>query len=109
MSVVRIYPPPLVSWLPLDTDGMPRSNVVEAVLRQCRADGVLVREPLVVVAVSGGPDSTALLHALARAAPRLNLQLTAAHLDHGLRRASAEDARRGAAPCAALAVALVSR
>jgi tRNA(Ile)-lysidine synthase len=88
---------------------MPRSNVVEAVLRQCRADGVLIREPRVVVAVSGGPDSTALLHAMARAAPRLNLQLTAAHLDHGLRRASAEDARRVAAICAALEVTLVSR
>src|ERR1700682_1444669 len=92
MSVVRIYPPPLVSWLPLDTDGMPRSNVVEAVLRQCRADGVLIREPRAVVAVSGGPDSTALLHAMDRCAPRLHLQLTGAPLHTRLARGPAEAA-----------------
>ena len=88
---------------------MPRSNVVETVLRHCRADEVLARDPRVVVAVSGGPDSTALLHALVRAAPRLKLQLTAAHLDHGLRRGSAADARRVAALCLTLEVPLVSR
>jgi tRNA(Ile)-lysidine synthase len=69
----------------------------------------LPENPGVVVAVSGGPDSTALLHALSRAAPRLKLQLTAAHLDHGLRRASAADARRVAALCATLDLPLVSR
>jgi tRNA(Ile)-lysidine synthase len=88
---------------------MPRSNVVETVLRACRADDVLSRNPLVVVAVSGGPDSTALLHALTRAAPRLGLQLTAAHLDHALRRGSAADAREVARLCEQLKVPLVSR
>ncbi|NUN53143.1 MAG: tRNA(Ile)-lysidine synthetase, partial [Planctomycetaceae bacterium] len=40
----------------------------------------------VVVAFSGGPDSTALLHALAAlaAGPGPRLRLVAAHLDHGL-------------------------
>ena len=38
-----------------------------------------------LVAVSGGPDSTALLAALAELAPARNWRLTAAHLDHGLR------------------------
>ena len=88
---------------------MPRSNVVESVLRECRADEVLAQNTKVVVAVSGGPDSTALLHALTRAAPRLRLVLTAAHLDHGLRRSSAADARKVAALCDRLAVPLVSR
>lgn len=88
---------------------MPRSNVVETVLRACRADEVLSRNPKVVVAVSGGPDSTALLHALTRAAPRLGLKLTAAHLDHGLRPASAADARQVARLCDRLNVPLVSR
>ncbi len=51
----------------------------------------------VVVAVSGGPDSVALLDVLARlretASARLNLNLHIAHLDHKLRgRDSAEDA-----------------
>ncbi|MFO7246306.1 MAG: tRNA lysidine(34) synthetase TilS [Bacillota bacterium] len=47
----------------------------------------------VVVAVSGGPDSTALLAALAALAPGRGYRLVAAHLDHGLRPDSAGDAR----------------
>ncbi len=39
----------------------------------------------VVVACSGGPDSTALAHALHRLAPELGLSLTLASVDHGLR------------------------
>ena len=39
----------------------------------------------VLVAVSGGADSTALLWCLSEAAPGLGLQLTAAHLNHSLR------------------------
>jgi tRNA(Ile)-lysidine synthase len=88
---------------------MPRGNVVEAVLRECRRDTILARRPRVVVAVSGGADSTALLHALTRAAPRLGLDLTAAHLDHGLRRGSEADATKVAALCDRLGVPLVSR
>ena len=38
-----------------------------------------------VVAVSGGPDSMALLHLLAGVQKQLNLILTAVWLDHGLR------------------------
>jgi tRNA(Ile)-lysidine synthase len=38
-----------------------------------------------VVAVSGGPDSVALVHALAELAPELGLDLVIAHVDHGLR------------------------
>lgn len=37
-----------------------------------------------VVAVSGGADSLALLHLLARAAPEARLDLVVAHADHGL-------------------------
>jgi tRNA(Ile)-lysidine synthase len=46
----------------------------------------------VVVAYSGGQDSTCLLHALAQS--RLGLELVAAHVDHGLRTDSAADAER---------------
>jgi tRNA(Ile)-lysidine synthase len=47
----------------------------------------------VLVAVSGGPDSTALLALFRRAARRLGVDLHVAHLDHGWRgRASARDA-----------------
>jgi tRNA(Ile)-lysidine synthase len=58
------------------------------------ADRVVVpdRIPL-VLAVSGGPDSMALLHGAADAAPDRGWQLVVAHLDHGLRPDSADDAR----------------
>ncbi len=46
----------------------------------------------VVVGVSGGPDSLALLDALRRYAPERDLALHVAHLDHTLRESSAEDA-----------------
>jgi tRNA(Ile)-lysidine synthase len=47
----------------------------------------------VLVAVSGGPDSTALLTLFRRAARRLDVGLHVAHLDHGWRgRGSARDA-----------------
>jgi tRNA(Ile)-lysidine synthase len=46
----------------------------------------------VVVAVSGGPDSTALLSVLAALSDELHLSLHVAHLNHGLRPAAAEDA-----------------
>jgi len=47
----------------------------------------------VVVAVSGGADSSALLLALDELEGKLDLKLTVAHLDHGLRKDSGADAR----------------
>lgn len=44
----------------------------------------------VLVGVSGGPDSMALLHLLSRLAPDLNIRLGVAHLNHGLRGVSAD-------------------
>ncbi len=46
----------------------------------------------VLVAVSGGADSTALLHVLWRLAPAWRLRLHVLHVDHGLRSDSARDA-----------------
>ncbi|MBJ7609269.1 MAG: tRNA lysidine(34) synthetase TilS [Candidatus Dormibacteraeota bacterium] len=46
----------------------------------------------VVIACSGGPDSTAMLDALARLAPPRRLCLHVAHVDHGLRPGSAAEA-----------------
>jgi tRNA(Ile)-lysidine synthase len=48
----------------------------------------------VVVAVSGGPDSTALLVSLSHIAPVLNLHLTVAHFNHGLRGKEADEDER---------------
>lgn len=46
----------------------------------------------VVVAVSGGPDSLALLHALRALAPSSGLELHVAHFDHRMREGSEADA-----------------
>ncbi|NLG70206.1 MAG: tRNA lysidine(34) synthetase TilS [Firmicutes bacterium] len=63
-----------------------------------RSDGVLV-------ALSGGPDSSALLHALLLLAPRLQLRVQAAHVHHGIRGASADrDAEAARALASRLAV-----
>lgn len=46
----------------------------------------------VVVAVSGGPDSLALLHILAEIREQWHLELLVAHYNHSLRREAADDA-----------------
>ncbi|MFO7556464.1 MAG: tRNA lysidine(34) synthetase TilS [Desulfobacterales bacterium] len=45
----------------------------------------------VVIGVSGGPDSVALLHILLALAPRLSLRLGVAHLNHCLRRIDSDN------------------
>jgi tRNA(Ile)-lysidine synthase len=54
--------------------------------------GLIVRGDAVLVAVSGGPDSVALLHLLVERATAWGLRLGIVHLDHGLREESARDA-----------------
>ena len=53
----------------------------------------------IVVAFSGGPDSTALLWGLSELAPRLSLRLFAAHLDHAMDDGSAARAATASALC----------
>ncbi|QHW32132.1 tRNA lysidine(34) synthetase TilS [Paenibacillus rhizovicinus] len=50
-----------------------------------REEGLWTPGDTVVVAVSGGPDSMALLHLLHRLSGRERLSLVAAHVDHGFR------------------------
>ena len=57
------------------------------------------------VAVSGGSDSTALLHLAADWAGETGVRLVAATVDHGLRPEAAEEAEAVARICAALGVA----
>ena len=47
-----------------------------------------------LVAVSGGPDSVALLHLLCELREELELHLEVAHLQHGIRGAEAEEDAR---------------
>ncbi|HSS52920.1 MAG TPA: ATP-binding protein, partial [Thermoanaerobaculia bacterium] len=62
----------------------------------------------VVVAFSGGPDSTALLWGMAELAPRLSLRLFAAHLDHAMDGGSAARAAAAARLAARLGVPFIT-
>lgn len=67
--------------------------MLERVAEAIDRGSMLNRGDRVIVAVSGGPDSVALLHLLHRLAPERALSLHVFHLDHGLRGAdSAADA-----------------
>jgi tRNA(Ile)-lysidine synthetase-like protein len=68
------------------------ARVRREVARALDRDAVLQTGEHVVVACSGGPDSTALVDALARLAPPRGLTLTIAHVDHGLRPGSDAEA-----------------
>ena len=75
-------------------------DLPEWVLTYARREGLFTTGDRVLVAVSGGPDSVALLHLLVRLAPGLGLDLGVAHFDHGLR---GEDSRADAGFVADLA------
>jgi tRNA(Ile)-lysidine synthase len=84
---------------PAPTSRLPPAQRVPAVARVRRAvaraldgEAVLTVGETVVVACSGGPDSTALVDALARLAPPRRLSLFVAHVDHGLRPGSDAEA-----------------
>lgn len=65
----------------------------QRVTQALQAEGRLLRGWRIVVAVSGGADSVALLCLLCDLAPQLGITLVAAHMDHGIRgAASARDA-----------------
>ena len=59
--------------------------MIKKVLRTIEKYHLLERGERVLAALSGGPDSTALLMALAEIAPEWNLTLCVAHFNHGLR------------------------
>lgn len=64
------------------------------VLRFAREHGLFAGQKRALLAVSGGPDSAALLLILAHLREALGLQLWVAHFDHGLRRRAQREAER---------------
>jgi tRNA(Ile)-lysidine synthase len=80
--------------------------LVAAVDRALQAAGTPARGETIVVGLSGGADSVALTDALAALRRRRGFRLVAAHLDHGLRPESREDAAFCQSLCDALQVPL---
>ncbi|HXN78097.1 MAG TPA: tRNA lysidine(34) synthetase TilS [Candidatus Dormibacteraeota bacterium] len=83
---------------------MLRTNSPDALLQAFQACDLLRAGDRVLVAVSGGPDSTALLVA----AHELGFDLVAAHFDHALRAGSEEVGEQVRELCGRLGVELVS-
>ncbi|MDX1775594.1 MAG: tRNA lysidine(34) synthetase TilS, partial [Desulfobulbales bacterium] len=54
-------------------------------LKTIQQEGLLQAGEKIIVGVSAGPDSMALLHVLARLAPALDITLAAVYVNHGLR------------------------
>ncbi len=82
-------------------------NVRQELLKEAAERGLWSKGDIMVVAVSGGPDSMALLHLLHSLSDEQGLKLVAAHADHGFRgeesaselRFVAEYAQRLGVPC----------
>lgn len=83
---------------------MLREDSSEPLVQGILRSELLRPENAVLVAVSGGPDSTALLVAL----HELGFDITAAHFDHALRAGSEKVAEQVGALCARLGVRLVA-
>src|SRR2546430_17645776 len=66
-------------------------DLVRAAENTIRRHAMLAGGETVLVGVSGGADSVALLHVLLGLAPALGLRLHVLHVDHGLRPDSARD------------------
>lgn len=70
-----------------------------------KSEGLFSRGDRLLVALSGGPDSVALLSLLVELAPSWSLEIAALHVNYGLRgEESDEDARFAAALCQRLGV-----
>jgi tRNA(Ile)-lysidine synthase len=79
-------------------------SLVAAVDRALQSAGAPPRGGTLVVGLSGGKDSVALTDALACLRRRRGFRVVAAHLDHGLRKDSAQDVAFCAALCESLDV-----
>lgn len=69
------------------------NQLFEHISRFCQEHSLFTPGSTMVVGLSGGPDSVFLLHYLADLRHESNLKLIAAHLDHGWRTESSQDAQ----------------
>jgi len=85
-----------------------RTTLMENIVRQSIEDEQLIPAcTRVLVALSGGADSTALLHLLSRLGPQLGFSIAAAHLNHRIRPSAAADAAAVARLCYSLGIPVV--
>jgi tRNA(Ile)-lysidine synthase len=71
---------------------MPGNILISKIRKACAAHKMFAAGDTVACAVSGGPDSVAMLHGLLELKDTLGISLAVAHLDHGFRDESAAEA-----------------
>lgn len=69
------------------------NEIQENVLKTIKKHELIKNGDTIVIGVSGGPDSVALLHILNTLKKQLNTHLVVAHINHGLRKESTEEAQ----------------
>ena len=84
-------------------------DTIDRIKKTIRQDDLLKKGDRVVVAVSGGPDSMALLHILFQLRYELGIDLCVAHLNHQLRNSAGKDEQFVRGVCAKLRVPFISR
>jgi tRNA(Ile)-lysidine synthase len=85
------------------------ARVLERVVQAARRHDLFPPSAMVMVACSGGPDSTCLLHALHRLRRLFRIDLVAFHFDHRLRPGSERDAAYAERQAGSLGVPFVVR
>ncbi|MEW6335664.1 MAG: tRNA lysidine(34) synthetase TilS [Thermodesulfobacteriota bacterium] len=86
------------------------SPMLRSVRKTIAESALLERGDHLLVALSGGPDSVALLRVMALLSPEYGLKLTAAHLNHGLRgEESREEEHFVRTLCAGLGIGCISK
>jgi tRNA(Ile)-lysidine synthase len=91
------------------TYDLSRDPLVQSVEKTMTTYRMLQAGDRVLVGLSGGPDSTAVLLCLHQLAEKLSISLQAAHLNHGLRGdRAAHDARQAAGLAAAIGIPFVA-
>jgi tRNA(Ile)-lysidine synthase len=80
------------------------AKVLERIRTTSRRHELFLPGQVVVVAVSGGPDSVCLVESMQRLRRTLKVRLAVGHVDHGLRPSSAQDAAYVRAVAARLAL-----
>ena len=68
-----------------------QSSVIELVKRTLEEFSMVKPGDKIIVGVSGGPDSTALLSILCSLAPQYTLEIVVAHVNHNLRKTASHD------------------
>lgn len=103
-ALSRHFPPPALQDLPPQD-----ARLCLGVERFCRRELGLAPGSHLLLALSGGADSTALAVLLFLLAPRMDLRLSALNVDHGLRPESREETRRICALCRNLGIPCAAR